>query len=163
MRRHRGRPGPFYHVHTFRAHLMGNLQLTSTNHLVRYVVKHEADMTRPPATEPGPPRLSKRECEVLAWFVEGRSCKDIGARMGIAYMTVQTYRARIMDKLKLTNTTDLIRYAVEHQADRLLPVPAQPTPLPVVVPAVVRRCRNRCRSPTNHTALSARNGRGEYS
>jgi DNA-binding CsgD family transcriptional regulator len=46
---------------------------------------------------------------VLAWFVDGRSCKDIGARLGISYKTVQTYRARIMRKFQLTDTTDLIR------------------------------------------------------
>jgi hypothetical protein len=72
-----------------------------------------------------------------AWFVDGRSIKDIGARLGISYKTVQTDRARLMRKLHLTNTTDLIRYAITNEADKTMPDPAQPTPPPVIAPAVV--------------------------
>jgi hypothetical protein len=51
--------------------------------------------------------------------------------MAISPKTVQTYHARIMDKLQLTNTPELIRYAIEQKADTTMPVPAQPTPPPV--------------------------------
>ena len=52
---------------------------SSTNHLIRYAVKHDAGMTRPPATdEPDLPRLSERECEVLAWFVTDARAKTSG-------------------------------------------------------------------------------------
>jgi DNA-binding CsgD family transcriptional regulator len=62
---------------------------------------------------------------VLAWFAYGRSSTDIGARLGISYKTVQTHRARLLKKLKLTNTFQLSRYAIERNADRLSPVPAE--------------------------------------
>ena len=68
---------------------------------------------------------------------DGRSCKDIGTRMAISPKTVQTYHARIMDKLQLTNTPELIRYAIEQKADTTMPVPAQPTPPPVIMRTVV--------------------------
>ena len=42
-----------------------------------------------------------------------------------------------MDKLHLTNTTVLLRYAMAHQAYLPLPGSVQPTPLPVLAPAVV--------------------------
>jgi hypothetical protein len=70
-----------------------------------------------------------------------RSSTDIGARLDISYKTVQTHRARLLKKLKLTNTFQLSRYPIEHKADRLLPVPAQPTPppmLPAPMPIVHR-------------------------
>jgi len=57
--------------------------------------------------------------------------------MAISPKTVQTYRARIMDKHRLTNTTELIRYAIEQKADTTMPVPAQPTPPPVIMRTVV--------------------------
>jgi hypothetical protein len=42
-----------------------------------------------------------------------------------------------MGKLRLTNTTVLLRYAMAHQADLPLPVSVQPTHPPVLAPPVV--------------------------
>jgi DNA-binding CsgD family transcriptional regulator len=76
--------------------------------------------------EDGLPTLSERERDVLACFAHGRSCTYVGARLGLAATTVQTYRARLLKKLNLTKVTDLIRYAMAHQDDWLLPAPPQP-------------------------------------
>ena len=80
------------------------------------------------APAPAPPEmplsLTAREREVLAWFAHGRSSLDIGARLGISYKTVQTHRARLLKKLKLKNTFQLSRYAIELTTPR--PVPAPP-------------------------------------
>jgi len=81
--------------------------------------------------------LSEREYEALACFAHGLSCTAIAAHLGIAIKTVTNYRARLVDKLHLTNTTVLLRYAMAHQADMPLPVSVQSTPLPVLAPAVV--------------------------
>jgi DNA-binding CsgD family transcriptional regulator len=85
----------------------------------------------------GPPTLSGREREVLAWIAQGQSRTYIGARLGISAKTVEYYRGRLMDKLQLTNTMQLIRYAIANKGDMPIPVPVQPTPRPVSVHAVV--------------------------
>jgi DNA-binding NarL/FixJ family response regulator len=58
--------------------------------------------------------LSPREREVLALFGEGRGLKQIAARLGLSPKTVSTYRARLLEKLDLTSTAELIRFAVTH-------------------------------------------------
>lgn len=59
------------------------------------------------------PELSKREAEVLKQIACGHPIKEIAARLDVAVRTVETYRARAMEKLHLESRADLIRYAVE--------------------------------------------------
>lgn len=58
--------------------------------------------------------LSDRETEVLRMFANGNSLKEIGHSLGISDKTVSTYRARILMKLRLRSTVDLLRYALDH-------------------------------------------------
>jgi len=58
--------------------------------------------------------LSPRECEVLSEVARGYSNKEIGVRRQISIKTVETYRARGMEKLGLRSRADLVRYAAEH-------------------------------------------------
>jgi two-component system, NarL family, invasion response regulator UvrY len=58
--------------------------------------------------------LSDRELEVLRLIAAGLSPTDAAARLGLSIKTVSTYRARILEKLGLRTTADLIRYAVDH-------------------------------------------------
>jgi DNA-binding NarL/FixJ family response regulator len=57
--------------------------------------------------------LSDREMEVLRMFANGNSLKEIGHTLGISDKTVGTYRARILMKLRLRSTVDLLRYALD--------------------------------------------------
>jgi len=59
--------------------------------------------------------LSDREHEVLRLLGKGRSVKEIGAELQLSPKTVSTYRTRLLEKLGLKTTADLIRYAVEHK------------------------------------------------
>jgi DNA-binding NarL/FixJ family response regulator len=59
-------------------------------------------------------RLSKREHAVLVALGAGRSLKQIAASLAISPKTVSTYRTRVLQKLGLTTTADLIRYVLEH-------------------------------------------------
>ena len=59
-------------------------------------------------------RLSRREREVLELLAEGKSHKEIAAIMSISPKTIGTYRSRLLRKLNLKTTADLIRYAVDH-------------------------------------------------
>ena len=69
---------------------------------------------RPPAHE----LLSDREYQVLIALARGEPVKQIGATLFLSPKTVSTYRARILEKMGLESTADLVRYALEN---RLLP------------------------------------------
>jgi DNA-binding NarL/FixJ family response regulator len=63
--------------------------------------------------EPGLKALSPREREVLALTAEGFSSREIGKQLFISPKTVDTYRARIMEKLGLNHRSELVRYALK--------------------------------------------------
>jgi DNA-binding NarL/FixJ family response regulator len=58
--------------------------------------------------------ISPRETEVLRDIARGYSNKEIAARLQISIKTVETYKARLMEKLKLRSRVDIVRYA-SHQ------------------------------------------------
>jgi DNA-binding NarL/FixJ family response regulator len=56
--------------------------------------------------------LSKREHEVLALMVEGKTSKEIAAQLGIAFKTAVTHRASIMSKMEVHETASVVREAI---------------------------------------------------
>jgi DNA-binding NarL/FixJ family response regulator len=58
--------------------------------------------------------LTTREREVLLQLVEGRSNKEVALALQISVNTVETHRARIMNKLELHSMSDLVRYAIRN-------------------------------------------------
>jgi len=56
--------------------------------------------------------LSPREREILQLVAEGKSSKDIANLLGLSVYTVETHRARVMQKLNLRGIPELILYAV---------------------------------------------------
>lgn len=61
-----------------------------------------------PAIAPG--QLSERETEVLKLAARGLSNKEIAIRIDLSVKTVETYRARAMDKLHLKTRADIVRH-----------------------------------------------------
>ena len=59
--------------------------------------------------------LSDREFEVLRLLVEGLSPTEIGERLHLSVKTVSTHKTRILEKLKVGSTAELVRYALEHK------------------------------------------------
>jgi len=57
--------------------------------------------------------LSDREYQVMRLIAQGKTVKKAAEELGLSVKTVSTYRTRILDKLKIKNTNELIRYAVE--------------------------------------------------
>lgn len=57
--------------------------------------------------------LSDREREVVQGVVQGYSNKDIATQLSLSVKTVETYRARALEKLGLTTRAALVRYALE--------------------------------------------------
>jgi DNA-binding NarL/FixJ family response regulator len=64
----------------------------------------------------GPPHaaLSDREYQVFEMLVAGKSVTDIAERLNLSVKTVSTHKARIMQKMNMTNPAELIRYAINH-------------------------------------------------
>lgn len=56
--------------------------------------------------------LSDREYQVLRMIGAGRTVSEIGAELGLSVKTVSTYRMRILQKLELRTSAELIHYAI---------------------------------------------------
>jgi FixJ family two-component response regulator len=53
--------------------------------------------------------LTPRELDVLRLVVDGQANKAIGATLGISQKTVETHRARVMDKMAAGSVSELVR------------------------------------------------------
>ena len=60
---------------------------------------------------PAPDVLSDREREVLTRIAQGFSNKEIAAQLALSVKTVETYKARVSEKLALRSRVDMVRYA----------------------------------------------------
>jgi RNA polymerase sigma factor (sigma-70 family) len=61
-------------------------------------------------------RLTAREREALTHVVEGRPNREIAERMSISPRTVEVYKARIMDKMDVRSTAELVRVILKLDA-----------------------------------------------
>ena len=59
-------------------------------------------------------QLTARQREVLKLVAEGRSAKEIAARLGISIRTAEAHKANILDTLGLNSTAELVQYAIRH-------------------------------------------------
>ena len=58
-------------------------------------------------------RLSSRERQVLQLLAEGHSVAEIAATLSLSPKTVETYRARMMEKLGIFELAGLVRFAIQ--------------------------------------------------
>ena len=58
-------------------------------------------------------RLSTREREVLQLLAEGRTGSEIAQRLSLSPKTVETYRARLVEKLGIRDVAGLVRFAIQ--------------------------------------------------
>jgi len=69
--------------------------------------------------------LSDREFQVLRMLVSGKSVSDIAGALTLSVKTVSTHKARLMQKLGVSNTSEMFRYAIQHRlVDDVEPDPA---------------------------------------
>jgi DNA-binding NarL/FixJ family response regulator len=72
-----------------------------------------------PATTASPiEQLSNRELEVFELLGLGHNTRQIADHLHVGFKTVQTYSARIKEKLKLANATELMREAIRWHESR---------------------------------------------
>ena len=58
--------------------------------------------------------LSDREYQVMRLLAAGKTVSEIAEELSLSPKTISTYRTRILEKLNLRNTAEIIRYAYEH-------------------------------------------------
>jgi DNA-binding NarL/FixJ family response regulator len=71
-------------------------------------------LRRPRSDRKGLGALSQREFDLLRLLGAGIVLKECAQRLNISPSTVSTYRTRLMEKLNLTSTAEIIRFALEH-------------------------------------------------
>ena len=59
--------------------------------------------------------LSDREYQTLCFIAAGKTLSEISTEMFLSPKTASVYRARLLEKLKLTNNSELIRYAIKNR------------------------------------------------
>ena len=59
--------------------------------------------------------LSDREFEVFRQLVAGRSITEIAEALHLSVKTISTHKARILEKMAMASTAELVRYAVEQR------------------------------------------------
>ena len=83
----------------------------------RYISPLVADAVIDSGAKPGKEdrlaRLSTREREVLQLLAEGRTGSEIAERLSLSPKTVETYRARLVEKLGIRDVAGLVRFAIQ--------------------------------------------------
>lgn len=89
-------------------------QVAAGNKYVSPAVAQElANIINVDADKPLHATLSDREYQTLCFIAAGKTLSEISSEMFLSPKTVSVYRARLLEKLKLTNNSELIRYAIK--------------------------------------------------
>lgn len=59
--------------------------------------------------------LTEREVEIVKMVAEGKITKEIADLLCVSVRTVETYRSKIMKKLEVSNTAEMVRLAYKHK------------------------------------------------
>src|SRR5262245_16923505 len=97
-------------VQAVRTILTGKLYLSPnmTELVVQRAFVAGADLSRPAVD-----RLTEREREVFELIGQGLSSRQIAVKLDVSPKTIETHREHIKEKLELTTSTELTRYAVQ--------------------------------------------------
>jgi DNA-binding NarL/FixJ family response regulator len=58
--------------------------------------------------------LSNREFEIMRMLGSGKTVSQIAAELALSVKTISTYRGRVLEKLRLKNNAELMRYAIKY-------------------------------------------------
>jgi DNA-binding NarL/FixJ family response regulator len=70
----------------------------------------DIDMSKPPHET-----LSDREYQVMMQIASGRTVSEIAEELNLSVKTISTYRAHILDKMKMKNNAEITLYAVQNK------------------------------------------------
>lgn len=83
-------------------------------YITQSIAEQLADDIGKPHSEAPHERLSPREFEILLLISQGKQPRDIADILSIGERTVGTYRRRILEKLDLHSTAELVHYVLRH-------------------------------------------------
>ena len=75
----------------------------------KMMLDFESDTEKPPHE-----KLSDRELQVLRMIGEGKAVKEIAGELHLSTNTIRTFRTRILEKIGVKGTSELIHYAIAH-------------------------------------------------
>jgi len=75
----------------------------------KMMLDFESDTGKPPHED-----LSDRELQVLCMMGKGKAVKEIAGELHLSPNTIRTYRTRILEKIGVKGTSELIHYAITH-------------------------------------------------
>ncbi len=75
----------------------------------KMVLDFESDTGKPPHES-----LSNRELQVLSMIGKGKAVKEIAGDLHLSANTIRTFRSRILEKIGVKGTSELIHYAIAH-------------------------------------------------
>ena len=84
-------------------------------YLTAEVAQMLAESVAQPTLETPHSALSERELQTLVKIASGRRLSDIAEELMLSPKTVSVYRARVLEKLQLTNNAELTVYAIRNQ------------------------------------------------
>lgn len=58
--------------------------------------------------------LSDREYEVMCRIASGKTVTEIAGELSLSAKTISTYRARVLEKLGVKNSAEIVRYAIRN-------------------------------------------------
>jgi two-component system invasion response regulator UvrY len=76
----------------------------------KLIFDFESDTDRPPHEA-----LSDREFEVLRLIASGKTVSEIAVVLSLSDSTISTYRARIMEKMRMKTNAELTHYAIQNK------------------------------------------------
>jgi two-component system invasion response regulator UvrY len=79
------------------------------------------------AGEPCHRHLSYREMELVCLIASGKTLGEIADQLGLSDKTVQTYRARALEKMRMKTNAEITRYAILNQLEQLPVRESKPT------------------------------------
>ena len=79
------------------------------------VIQELRHATSSPSAEQRPHEaLSDREYQVLRMIASGLTVSQVAARLSLSVKTVSTYRARVLEKMNMKTTAELMHYGIQH-------------------------------------------------
>jgi two-component system, NarL family, invasion response regulator UvrY len=83
-------------------------------YLSEFVADALADKLERPASERPHEALSEREFQIFCKLAGGRIPTEIAEELHLSVKTISTYRARVLEKMRLSNNADLTYYAIKN-------------------------------------------------
>jgi two-component system, NarL family, invasion response regulator UvrY len=96
-------------IQALRMVAMGKRYITAS------LAERMADLLVNDSPRPQHELLSDREFVVFKMIASGMAVSEIAGQLSLSVNTISTYRARILDKMKLRHNADLMQYAIQHK------------------------------------------------